>query len=104
MPTAIRSRPSATSRNSARSGGAALQHHRQAVSRPQGNEPDRLDSMAGLKAQAIALRHHRQDDDRLLHREAGADADARSTAERQIGVTRPRFGAARSKALVVEQL
>jgi uroporphyrin-III C-methyltransferase/precorrin-2 dehydrogenase/sirohydrochlorin ferrochelatase len=65
-----------------------LQDHRQTVARPDCDQALRLDRMAGLETQAIALRDRRQDQHAFGHGERRADADARAGAERQVGEAR----------------
>ena len=65
-----------------------LQDHRQTVARPDRDQALRLDRMAGLEAQAIALGDRRQDQRAFRHGERRADADARAGAERQVGEAR----------------
>ena len=79
----------------ASSGPPPLQNHRQPVARTDRDQALRLDRMAGLEAQAIALRNRRQDQDAFLHGERRADADARAGAERQVGEARARRRALR---------
>jgi uroporphyrin-III C-methyltransferase/precorrin-2 dehydrogenase/sirohydrochlorin ferrochelatase len=67
-----------------------LQDHRQTVARPDCDQALRLDRMAGLEAQAIALCDRRQDQHAFGHGERRADADTRAGAERQVGEARPR--------------
>src|ERR1041385_2193831 len=66
-------------------GTARLERHLDAVLRPQGDEPDRLDHVTGRELEPGALGGHRDDDLRLRDGKPVADADARSAAERQVG-------------------
>jgi uroporphyrin-III C-methyltransferase/precorrin-2 dehydrogenase/sirohydrochlorin ferrochelatase len=79
----------------AASGASSLQDHRQPVARPDRDQALRLDRMAGLEAQAIALCDRRQDQDAFFHGERRADTDARARAERQVSEARTRRSALR---------
>ena len=63
---------------------APLDRHRQAALRLRRQLLHRPGLGFGRRVEAEARHQHGQRDDRLLHGEAGADADARTGAERQV--------------------
>jgi hypothetical protein len=64
---------------------APAQDHRQAALRPQRHALHRPHLVARLEVKPEMPGDRGKHDDRLLQREAGADADARARAEGQIG-------------------
>ena len=79
-----------------------LQQHLQAVAWPQRDQALRFDGKAGFQTQPIALRDGREDQHRFRHGEGGADADARTGAERNISKARTRRCALGRKSLRIE--
>lgn len=81
---------------------AMVQDHRHAASWPQGNVLDRLGLEAFLRFQANSAQDLRQNEGRLLHGEAGADADAWTRAKGEISEAIDLFALARQKAGGIE--
>src|SRR6202043_671113 len=64
---------------------ARLEGHPDPALRTQGDEPDRLNGVAGREPHPVALRDRGDDDLRFRQGKAVPDADARPAPERQIG-------------------
>jgi hypothetical protein len=67
-----------------------LQPHADSITGTQRNAMQKHDVLSGDEFEPIALRHGSDEEQNLCQRKLGADADARTGAERQIGEARPR--------------
>src|SRR5262245_25813921 len=83
---------------------ASAHSHPDVVLRAEGHELPRNDVLPWLQRQPRALRDRCDDQPRFHHREAVADADARTAAKRQIRVARDAFVPAAREPLRVEAL
>ena len=83
---------------------AAAYDHPHSIPGPQRHALHRFDDVTGQKLEAKRAEQMREHDDGLLQREAHAYADARTGAERNVGIAVDRFAVGAEKALGIERV
>ena len=83
---------------------AAAYDHPHSIPWSQRHALHRFDDMAGQKLEAKRAEQVREHDDGLLQREAHAYADARTRAERNVGIAVDRIAVGAEKALGIERI